>query len=274
MILSIKDSNYPQSLKTIQNPPKRIYVKGNYTLLNKPCIAIVGTRKPTEYGIKMCKDFARNLSDNGICIVSGLAEGIDTYAHYSAKDKKGKTIAVLGSGINNIYPECNKELANQIIEEGGCIISEYKSNEKVNMSNFPTRNRIISGISMGVLVIEARYRSGSRVTARYAMQQNKEVFCIPRDIDQKTGYVPNELIKNGAHLVTDVNDILQYYPLDIDKEVDEEYIDVYKYINDIPKSADDIHRISNLPIASINEKLMFMEIDGLIKNVECGYVRV
>lgn len=274
MTLNIQDKDYPQSLKNIENPPQELYTKGDYTLLNKPCIAIVGTRKPTEYGRKIANDFAKELSSRGICIVSGLAEGIDTFAHFGAKNQKGKTIAVLGSGIDEIYPESNKELANQIIEEGGCLISEYKPDEKASMGNFPIRNRIISGISMGILVVEARYRSGSGVTAKYAISQKREVFCIPRDIDQKTGYVPNELIKNGAHLVTCVDDILEYYSMDVNNEVNEEYKEVFKYINDIPKSVDEICRLSNFPITIINEKLMLMEVNGLIKNVQGGYVRI
>lgn len=274
MILNIKNSKYPQSLKKIKNPPKNLYVEGNYELLNKSCIAIVGTRKPTSYGIKMSKLFSKKLSSNGICIVSGLAEGIDTYAHYEAKSNKGKTIAVLGGGINKIYPESNQKLANEILNEGGCIVSEYGMNEEAIMENFPIRNRIISGISMGVLIVEGRYRSGSSVTAKYAIAQNKELFCIPSDIDKKTGFLSNELIKNGANLVTSPNDILEYYPNENSKKISEEYLDIYKFINEIPIPNDELCRLTNLSIAGINEKLMFMEIEGIIEKVEGGYIRV
>ncbi len=274
MILNIKDSKYPQNLKKIKNPPKKLYVKGDYNLLNKSCIAIVGTRKPSEYGIKMAKLFAKDLSKKDICIISGLAEGIDTYAHYEAKSNIGKTIAVLGGGINKVYPESNDRLANEILNEGGCIISEYEMNEEASMANFPIRNRIISGISMGVLIVEGRYRSGSSVTAKYAISQNKELFCIPHDIDRKTGYLTNELIKNGANLVTSPNDILTYFPTENKQSINEEYIDIYKFINNIPIPNDELCRLTNLSIAGINEKLMFMEIEGIIKKVEGGYVRV
>lgn len=143
------------------------------------------------------------------------------------------------------------------------------------MENFPVRNRIITGLSIGVLVVEARYRSGSSVTARYAISQNKELFCVPRDINQTTGYIANEFIKSGeAHLVTKPEDILEYYTYENERKVSEEYEEIYKYISDIPISIDEIYKFSSLSISGINEKLMFMEIEGIIKNVEGGYVRV
>lgn len=194
---------------------------------------------------------------------------------FGAKSGKGRTIAVLGSGLHKIYPEQNTTLYKEIINEGGCVISEYAPDENANSEYFPARNRIISGLSIGVLIIEARYRSGSGITARLATEQKKEIFCIPRDIDKKTGYLTNEYIKNGAHLVTTVEDIIEYCPIQYDaKEVNEEYKEVYKYIGEIPISVDEICKYTNLSIASINEKLMLMEIESLIRNVPGGYVRV
>ena len=274
-ILKKYDKNYPRRLMDIKDSPEVLYVEGNDELLNKNIIAIVGTRKPTEYGRKVAKEFASRLSENNICVVSGLAEGIDTYAHLGAKNKKGKTIAVLGCGFHHVYPKQNINLYNEILEEGGCVISEYHPDEKPKSENFPIRNRIISGLSMGVLIVEARYRSGSAITARYANMQKKEVFCIPRDIDKKTGYLPNEFIKNGAHLVMSYEDILEYFPNHREEiNIPEEYQEIYEYIGNIPVTVDEICRLTNISIAGVNERLMLMEIEGLIKNVAGGYVKV
>ena len=274
-IIKLHENIFPQNLKKIKNPPNKIYVEGNEELLNKNSLAIVGTRNPTDYGKKMAFDFAKGLSNENICIVSGLADGIDSYAHLGAKSGKGGTIAVLGCGFNHIYPEHNLKLYKEILEEGGCIVSEYEPEEKYMSEYFPARNRIISGLAMGVLIVEGRYRSGSSITARLAMEQNKEVFCIPSNIDSKTGYVPNEYIKNGAHLVTCIEDIIEYFP----KAKEEiplipEYLEIYKYMSKIPISVDEIARLTDLSVASVNERLMLMEIEGLIQNVRGGYVVV
>ena len=190
-----------------------------------------------------------------------------------AKSGKGGTIAVLGCGFNHIYPEHNLKLYKEILEEGGCIVSEYEPEEKYKSEYFPARNRIISGLAMGVLIVEGRYRSGSSITARIAIEQNKEVFCIPSNIDSKTGYVPNEYIKNGAHLVTCKEDILEYFPKEKEEmQLAPEYLEIYKYMSKIPISVDEIARLTDLSVASVNERLMLMEIEGLIRNVSGGYV--
>ena len=273
--INLSYSIFPQSLKKIKNPPNKIYVEGNEELLNKNSLAIVGTRNPTDYGKKMAFNFAKELSNEDICIVSGLADGIDSYAHLGAKSGKGGTIAVLGCGFNHIYPEHNLKLYKEILEEGGCIVSEYEPEEKYKSEYFPARNRIISGLAMGVLIVEGRYRSGSSITARIAIEQNKEVFCIPSNIDSKTGYVPNEYIKNGAQLVTCKEDILEYFPKEKEEmQLTPEYLEVYKYMSKIPITVDEIARLTDLSTASVNERLMLMEIEGLIKNVSGGYVVV
>lgn len=273
--INLSDSIFPQSLKKIKNPPNKIYVEGNEELLNKNSLAIVGTRNPTDYGKKMAFNFAKELSNENICIVSGLADGIDSYAHLGAKSGKGGTIAVLGCGFNHIYPEHNLKLYKEILEEGGCIVSEYEPEEKYKSEYFPARNRIISGLAMGVLIVEGRYRSGSSITARLAIEQKKEVFCIPSNIDSKTGYVPNDYIKNGAHLVTCKEDILEYFPKEKEEmQLAPEYLEIYKYMSKIPISVDEIARLTDLSVASVNERLMLMEIEGLIKNVSGGYVVV
>ena len=274
-IIKNTDSLYPKRLLTIKNAPKQLYVEGDETLLNKQAIAIVGTRMPSEYGIKVANEFAKELSNQNYCVISGLAQGIDTYAHMGAKCGKGKTIAVLGAGFNHIYPKQNTKLYQDIIEEGGCIVSEYDPNEEVKPENFPKRNRIISGLAMGVLIIEARYRSGSSITAKFAIEQNKEIFCVPGNIDKPTSYIPNEYIKNGAFLVTSAMDIINYYPIKKEeKNIDEDYKELYQYINEIPISSNELCKLTNLSIASVNERLIYMEIEGLIKNVAGGYIKI
>lgn len=274
-IIKITDSKYPQRLKNIKNPPKILYALGDINLLNKESIAIVGTRNSTAYGRGVAQKFAKEISEQGICVVSGLAEGIDTFAHVGAKGEIGKTIAVMGNGLNRVYPSQNKKLFLDILNEGGCIISEYEPDEEERPENFPARNRIISGISMGVLVIEARHRSGSSITARYAREQNKAVFCIPRDIDKVTGRLTNDLIKEGAILVTSPSEIVDYYPKKhVITGISEEFRDVYKYIGEVPITGDELCRLTNMSVAAINEKLMLMELDGIIKNVIGGYIRV
>ena len=273
--INLSDSIFPHNLKKIKNAPNKIYVEGNEELLNKKSLAIVGTRSPTEYGKKVAFNFAKELSNENICIISGLADGIDSYAHLGAKSGKGRTIAVLGCGFNHIYPEHNLKLYKEILEEGGCIVSEYEPEEKYKSEYFPARNRIISGLAMGVLIVEGRYRSGSSITARLAIEQNKEVFCIPSNIDSKTGYVPNEYIKNGAQLVTCKEDILEYFPKEKEEmQLAPEYLEIYKYMSKIPISVDEIARLTDLSVASVNERLMLMEIEGLIQNVSGGYVVV
>lgn len=267
-IIKITDSKYPQRLKNIKNPPKILYALGDINLLNKESIAIVGTRNSTAYGRGVAQKFAKEISEQGICVVSGLAEGIDTFAHVGAKGEIGKTIAVMGNGLNRVYPSQNKKLFLDILNEGGCIISEYEPDEEERPENFPARNRIISGISMGILVIEARHRSGSSITARYAREQNKAVFCIPRDIDKVTGRLTNDLIKEGAILVTSPSEIVDYYPKKhVITGISEEFRDVYKYIGEVPITVDELCRLTNMSVAAINEKLMLMELDGIIKNV-------
>lgn len=203
------DNLYPKQLLKIKKHPQKLYVTGNPKILNNKCIAIVGTRDSTEYGKYYAKEFAKEISRLGITVVSGLAIGIDSVCHQSSMSELGKTIAVIGSGLNNIYPEENIELAKQIIKNGGAIISEYPPNVEADVSKFPIRNRIIAGLSKGVLVIEAKFRSGSSNIATHAFSQDKKVFCIPGRLGEKTGVGTNNLIKKGAYLVTNVNEILK-----------------------------------------------------------------
>ncbi len=209
-IIEIKkeDKNYPLELLKIKKPPEKLYAIGNIGLLYKQKIfGIVGSRNCSEYGRKVAYTFASELSKDDITIVSGMAIGIDTSAHIGAIDKKGKTIAVLGGGFNKIYPESNEWLFHKILSLEGLVISEYAPNVDANTRNFPERNRIISGLSNGILVVEAEYRSGSTITANFANSQNKKVYAIPSNIYSSQGIGTNALIRKGAILVTEPSDI-------------------------------------------------------------------
>lgn len=213
--ISINSNEYPERLRNIYDPPLNLYVLGNKEILNKKGIAIVGSREATSYGKKVAFKFAKELSEQGINIISGLAIGIDAYAHLGnlqAQDTRvsiGKTIAVLGSGIDNIYPKDNIEIARKIIKTGGCIISEYPCGTKPDKLHFPQRNRIISGLSNGVLVVEASEKSGALITIDFALDQGKEVFAIPGEITNKNSKGCNELIRDGARMVLSVQEIIE-----------------------------------------------------------------
>ena len=206
--IKIQDHQYPQELIKVKNPPKILHATGNLTLLQKPKIAIIGTRHNTEYGKKIALNFAKKLSNEGYTIVSGLAKGIDSYAHIGAMLGKGKTIAVLPCGFEHIFPKQNQELYEEIIKNGGLAITEYSSNVKAEKNKFLARNRIVAGISKGILVVEGAYRSGTSKTAQIANSIDIPVFCIPSNLDSGKGYTPNWLIKQGNILVTNEQDII------------------------------------------------------------------
>lgn len=205
--LDISDPDYPESLKEISNPPLVLYLRGDRKVLGKFLFAIVGSRKPTSYGISVAKEFSLQLSKKGMVIVSGLARGIDTIAHREAI-QEGTTIAVLGSGLLNIYPRENKELSRKIAS-AGAVISEFPLLTSPLKENFPRRNRIVSGISRGVLVVEAGLRSGALITAHLACEQNREVFAIPGNVNSSLSKGTHILIKEGAKLVDHLDDILE-----------------------------------------------------------------
>ena len=208
--IDVEDEKYPQRLLRTKNFPTAIYTIGDIELLNaRNTIGIVGTRKCTEYGRRVANEFGKELSSKGICIISGLAMGIDGIAHNVAIEEQGKTIAVLGCGLNYIYPPENEWLFHKILEKGGCIISEYPTNTKPEKSHFPSRNRIISGLSDAVLVVEANYRSGSSITAKYAKKEGKVVYAIPNTIYATEGIGTNRLIREGAVLVTKPEQIIE-----------------------------------------------------------------
>ena len=213
-IIHMYERNYPQILKEIYDPPVTLYIKGNKKILNNKNIGIVGCRECTDYGKNAAKYFSYNLAKENINIVSGLAKGVDSYAHLGclSTDKEnqncGKTIAVVGNGLDMVYPKENIELANKIIKSGGAIISEYPCGTKPDKMNFPARNRIVSGISSGIIVVEAKEKSGTLITVDFALEQGRDVFVVPGNINSINSVGTNELIKQGAKMVTVYTDAL------------------------------------------------------------------
>jgi len=210
-LISIDDSRYPALLKEIFDPPLLLYAQGEISLLGAASVGIVGTRRPTAYGRAMATRLAGDLAVRGLVIVSGLARGIDSVAHQGCLDAGGKTMAVLGCGIDVVYPAENKKLSAAIAEKG-LIISEFPLGSFPAPQNFPIRNRIISGISLGVVVVEAAQYSGSLITARLAMEQNREVFAVPGSLTNQYSWGPHVLIKQGAKLVQDWQDVVEELP--------------------------------------------------------------
>ena len=206
-VIRFGDKNYPESLKNIPDNPKVLYVLGNERLLNEKSIAIIGCRKCTKYGAKNAYTFGYKLAEKGICVVSGLARGIDTYSHLGAIKVKEKAIAVVGSGLDEVYPKENIELYKSILRSGGVIVSEYPLGTKPERYHFPQRNRIISGLSNGVIVVEAKKKSGTLITVDFALEQGKDVYAIPGNITSEYSYTTNELIKEGAIPITSLDDL-------------------------------------------------------------------
>ena len=208
--ISIKDKNYPKQLKEIKDPPEVLYYRGNLSS-DEPCFAIVGTRLCSTYGKQVAWEIANDLAEAGLTIVSGLAPGIDTICHQAVVERKKRTIAVLGTGLDekSIYPQSNLKLAQKILETNGCLISEYPPGTSGALFTFPQRNRIISGLSAGVLVIEAKQKSGALITANWAKQQKRKIFAVPGPIHSLNSKGCHYLIKQGAKLTENAQDILK-----------------------------------------------------------------
>jgi len=222
MILTPSDDAYPERLKEIYDPPAVLWIRGDVQLLSRPGIAVVGTRHPSPYGTGMAEMLSRDLAARRLTILSGMARGVDTAAHKGALEARGKTVAVWGTGIDVIYPKENKRLAEQILESGGAIMSEYPLGTFPAPQNFPIRNRILSGMSVGVLVIEAAEHSGTRITARLAMEQNRDVYAVPGNVTNKNAWGPNTLIKQGAKLTATWEDVWEDLSSEIRLQLEEE----------------------------------------------------
>ena len=285
--IELEDKEYPEKLRIIPDAPKKLYVEGNIDNLNSMCIAVVGSRICTKYGEKWCEKFVKQLVNHNITIVSGMAIGIDSIAHKTAIKYGGRTIAVLPSGFNNIFPNENKYLYRNILNSNGTIITEYPPSILADSKKFLERNRIVSGLAKGVLVIEAAYRSGTSVTARIAVSQNRDVFCIPGSLDNPKSIGTNNLIKEFAKIVTEPEDILLKYNLlnkksNIEKveknkeekdsneslsNISKEFIKIYKAIEKKPTDIYDIVRKSETSFKEVTLKLTILEIEGKIKKV-------
>ncbi|MFA6254999.1 MAG: DNA-processing protein DprA [Patescibacteria group bacterium] len=275
-ITTILDPNYPKLLKEIYAPPPLIYHFGNLDLNNDFPLAVVGRRKISQYGKQITSEIVSELANCSLTIVSGLALGIDACAHQATLQNSGKTVAVLGSGLNQIYPASNRKLAQEIIESGGSIISEFPLGTPPYKSNFPQRNRIISGLSLGVLVTEAGEKSGALITAAYALEQNREVFAVPGNIYSAGSIGPNNLVRLGAKLVTGAADILEVLNLSEAKdfkntkelipENETEKI-LLELITTEAVHVDKLVQCARLDISIINSTLSLMEMKGMVKNL-------
>jgi DNA processing protein len=273
--LTFEDPSYPSRLKEIYDYPPVLYVRGNLPADDEPCLAIVGTRRPTIYGKQVTEDIVTDLARSKITIISGLARGIDSVAHRAALDAGGKTIAVFGSGLDIVYPGENARLAQAIMEQGA-LISEYPLGVKPRPENFPLRNRIMSGLSLGVLVVEAGEKSGAIITAHQAVEQNREVFAIPGSILSPASQGTNRLIQEGAKLIRDYTDILQELNLTIViqqaeiKEfspLDEYESAILKQLTSEPSHIDEICRRSGLTMPEASSTLAMLELKGIARQV-------
>jgi DNA processing protein len=288
-VITHEDIGYPENLKNIPDPPIVLYVKGQLKDEDKFSIAIVGSRRASYYGLSCAKQFAADLVDHGFVIVSGMARGIDTYAHRGALSRGKRTIAVMGSGFNHIYPPENRELA-QEISRNGAVISEFPLNTRPLPQNFPRRNRLISGLSLGTVVVEAARNSGALITADFALEQGRDVFALPGKVGCETSFGTNELIKQGAKLVSCVDDILEEFAFSEPKR--ENPVNIYQpsgggcqevtylqlglsqeesflcgLITDKPLLLDDIVEQANLNVPEVSRILLGLEMKKLIKQL-------
>jgi len=284
-VITPGSEDFPELLARIPDPPAELHVAGDAEALHLPAIAIVGSRNPTEGGRRNAYAFARHLSRAGFCIVSGLAFGIDTAAHRGALDGGGKTVAVLGHGIDRIYPPQNLELAKEITA-GGAVCTEFPPGCPPRRENFPQRNRLISGLALGTLVVEAAKRSGSLISARLAGEQGREIFAIPGSIHNPMARGCHQLIRQGAKLVESADDILsELEPLvrhmletpeettpisEAPPEHDGDYANLLSIIAFDPLSADEIASQSGLTIDQVSSMLLILELEGLIESQPGG----
>jgi DNA processing protein len=290
--LLLGEPGYPSLLKEIYDPPLILYARGHLEILEKSGIAIVGTRKPTLYGLQMAQGLAADLGNRGLCIISGLARGIDGAAHRGCIEENGSTIAVLGCGIDVVYPREHHNLTQKILQNG-LLLSEFPPGTSPAPQNFPIRNRIISGLALGAVIVEASEYSGSLITARLAMEQNREVFALPGNLTSPQSFGPNYLIKQGAKLVQTWRDIVEELPSEIRQEIfikedakapdkpvldllSEEEIKLLELIKtDEASQFDKLYRGSGLSIPHLSDLLLNLEMAGKIRQLPGNlYVRI
>jgi DNA processing protein len=277
-VLTYKDEAYPFRLKEIYEPPPVIYIRGSLTPEDDWSLAVVGTRRPTFYGREVAEQIVGDLARNRITIVSGLARGIDATAHRAVLDSGGRSIAVFGCGLDIVYPREHVKLARQIMENGA-LISEFPLGTTPRRENFPLRNRIMSGLSLGVLVVEAGEVSGALITAGHALEQNREVFAVPGSVLSAVSRGTNRLIQEGAKLVSGANDILEELNLTMAvqqievkelvpaTETESTILQILRNLSPEPTHIDEVGHQSRLPIATVSSALSMMELKGMIKQV-------
>ena len=281
-VLSLRDERYPPLLREIHDPPPLLYARGNPDLLLQPQLAIVGARRATAAGMRLAARIAGSLSSEGMVVTSGLALGIDGAAHRGALDAGGPTIAVLGSGVETIYPRRNQALGEAIISDG-CLVSEYPPGTPLHPGRFPRRNRIISGMSLGTLVVEAALPSGSLITAGTAMEQGREVFALPWSLAHKGGAGCLKLLREGAKMVTRVEDILEELGalggLQLDllralhQEAQEREPGLLDLVGHEAIGVDELTASSGLATADVLAELSRLELQGSIQRCAGGYIR-
>jgi len=275
-LLTWQMPEYPSYLKETPTPPPLIYVSGEMLEVDRFAVAVVGTRRLTSYGRQVTKDLVTGLVHNGVTVVSGLARGIDAVAHKTAVELDGRTIAVLGSGLDCVYPSENRMLAKQITDGKGAMISEYGLGVRPEAKNFPPRNRIISGLSLGVIVVEAGERSGALITTNFALEQDRDVFAVPGNVNSPVSMGPNKLIQQGAKLVTKVDDVLEELNLHMVAEKtavqlalpeSNEEVALYTYLSAQPIHIDELRRETGLSSSEVSSTLTLMELKGMVQQV-------
>jgi DNA processing protein len=282
-IVTFWDKEFPENLKKIYDPPVMLFVRGQLSSSDRYSIAVVGTRNPTSYGRHVAEKFSAELAEHGVVVVSGLARGVDTVAHVTTVRSGGRTIAVLGSGVDVIYPSENKRLAEQILN-GGAIISEYYMGSKPDAVNFPRRNRIISGISLGTIVIETDVNGGAMITASFALDQNREVFAVPGQVFERKGRGTNKLIKEGrAKLVEDISDVVEELryklrPILKDQPRPQAKIQlsifeqkIFDALSDDPVHVDVLADKCRMSTSDILVQLLGLELKGVVKQLPGKY---
>jgi DNA processing protein len=283
-IITLADPEYPTLLKQIYDPPVLFWIKGDPEALSKPGMAVVGTRNTSAYGRKMAEKLTGELADLGLCIFSGLAYGIDSIAHKTALEHKALTVAVLGSGIDNLYPKKNAPLANNIVKNGGAVLTEFPLGTNPDAGNFPVRNRIVSGMSLGVLVVESGIKGGSMITADLGLDQNREVFAVPHPLGNPSGTGCNYLIKRGAaKLVQTVDDIIVELPVEHsedghkrveedtekpnwrEEDLDEKALKICEALDEQAYQIDDLSEELGINTSQLLVTLLQLEMDDLVQ---------
>ena len=273
-ILTWESNDYPAYLREIPTAPPLLYVQGSIEEIDRLAVAVVGTRRLTAYGRQVTRDLVMGLVRHGVTIVSGLARGIDAIAHKTALEAGGRTIAVLGSGLDCIYPSEHRSLVKQILAGQGAVISEYGLGVQPEAKNFPPRNRIISGLSLGVIVVEAAERSGALITANFALEQGRDVFAVPGNINSVASQGPNRLIQDGAKLVTSVDDVLD--ELNLQMVVEQTAVQLLlpetaeeaallSQLSYAPIHVDELSRATGFPTNLVSSTLTMMELKGMVQ---------